>query len=248
MEGGGIVLVHGGMHTGSCWRPVESFLKPPTIAVTLPGRIGASPDRCIEVGLGDYVDAIVAAAEAADFDRFIIVGHSLGGLSLIHAAAALGDRVHHLIFVSSLVPEPGCAPIQFVPEPLRGYVRRRLLSCVEKGKGGMQVHPLVARYFLCHDLDGPTTRHLLAQLRPEPPRPLLDIYEPPTLPFDVTRTYVGFSGDRVINARRQHKIAAQLGAAFRSCPGGHDSFVGTPRPLAAVINELSAVSLGSAET
>lgn len=97
-----VVLVHGAWHDGSCWAPVGELLAErghDVVAVDLPSdRPGASTD--------EYVHAVLAAAGPQG--RVVLVGHSLGGLSVPVAAQRLGpDRAAALVLVAALVPLPG---------------------------------------------------------------------------------------------------------------------------------------------
>lgn len=96
------MLVHGAWHDGSCWAPVVADLSArghDVVAVDLPSdRPGATTD--------DYVDAVLAAAGSDG--RVVLVGHSLGGLTVPVAAQRLGPgRVAALVLVAALVPLPG---------------------------------------------------------------------------------------------------------------------------------------------
>lgn len=96
------VLVHGAWHDGRCWAPVLAELAAAghdAVAVDLPSdRPGA--------GIGDHVDAVLAAAGPAG--RVVLVGHSLAGLTVPVAARRLGEaRVAAVVLVAALVPLPG---------------------------------------------------------------------------------------------------------------------------------------------
>lgn len=98
-----VVLVHGAWHDGRCWDPLVRELSGRghrAVAVDLPS------DR---PGLGclDYA-AVVEAAVGGVAEPCVLVGHSLGGLTVPVAAQRLGpDRVVALVLVAALVPEPG---------------------------------------------------------------------------------------------------------------------------------------------
>ena len=99
----GFVLVHGAWHDGRCWSPVVDELAGrghPAVAVDLPS------DR---PGLGclDYATAVEAAL-AGSPEPCVLVGHSLGGLTVPVVAERLGPRrVVALVLVAALVPEQG---------------------------------------------------------------------------------------------------------------------------------------------
>lgn len=97
-----IVLVHGAWHTGSSWAPVATRLASrghDVRSVDLPSDLPGAGTR-------EYVDVVVSAAGADD--RVVLVGHSLGGLTVPVAAYELGpDRVAAMVLVAALVPQPG---------------------------------------------------------------------------------------------------------------------------------------------
>ena len=94
------VLVHGAWHGGACWQPVVDELTArgeSAVAVDLPCE---DPDATLD----DYAEAVVAGA--AGFDQpVIVVGHSLGGLTI----PLIPSRrpVAGLIFVAAILPMPG---------------------------------------------------------------------------------------------------------------------------------------------
>ncbi|WP_219417889.1 alpha/beta hydrolase [Pseudonocardia nigra] len=100
-----IVLVHGAWHDASSWAPLVRELRSrghDVVAVDLPSE---------QPGLGaeHYAEAVEAAlAPIGPSDRFVLVGHSLGGLTVPVVAQRLGaERVAALVLVAALVPRPG---------------------------------------------------------------------------------------------------------------------------------------------
>jgi pimeloyl-ACP methyl ester carboxylesterase len=105
----GIVLVHGSNLSAACWGPVVEHLSSPAVAVDLPGR-GSRPADIMAVTLDDCVTAVVDAADQAGLGRFVLVGHSLGGVVITETACRYPDRVAGRVYVGALVPAPGaCA-------------------------------------------------------------------------------------------------------------------------------------------
>ncbi|HZP29940.1 MAG TPA: alpha/beta fold hydrolase [Acidimicrobiia bacterium] len=107
----GMVLVHGGMHGGWCWEDVIPLLDTPGVAVDLPGR-GTRPLDGRPVTLARCVDAVIEDADAAGFGRFVLVGHSMGGLTITETANRFPERVAALVYVAALAPPPGCTVFQ----------------------------------------------------------------------------------------------------------------------------------------
>jgi len=103
---GGVVLVHGGLNTSACWDSMLTHVEAPVVALDLPGR-GSHPAEITEVTLDDCVQAVIDSADQAGFEQFVLVGHSLGGVTITETACRHPERVAHLVYVGALVPAPG---------------------------------------------------------------------------------------------------------------------------------------------
>ncbi len=98
----GFVLVHGGFHGAWCWDPVRPKLGLPSVAVDLPGR-GSRPRTDVPVTVDQCVDAVIEDADAAGLDRMVLVGHSMGGITITEVANRHPDRVAHLVYLAALI-------------------------------------------------------------------------------------------------------------------------------------------------
>jgi len=74
-------------------------------ALTMPG-VGAPAAQSADIGIGDWVDAVVAEIDAAS-EPVVLVGHSGGGNVAWGAAAARPGRVARVVFVDTVPPPPG---------------------------------------------------------------------------------------------------------------------------------------------
>jgi pimeloyl-ACP methyl ester carboxylesterase len=102
MAADGFVLVHGGYHGAWCWEPVRPLLSMPSIAVDLPGR-GGRPSGGKPVTVEACVEAVLEDADAAGLSRFVLVGHSMGGITITETANRHPERIAHLAYVAALV-------------------------------------------------------------------------------------------------------------------------------------------------
>jgi pimeloyl-ACP methyl ester carboxylesterase len=98
----GVVLVHGSNHCAACWDSVLAHLVAPAIAVDLPGR-GSRSTTIEGVTLDDCVQVVIEAADQAGLDRVVLVGHSLGGMTVTETAWRHPERVARLIYVAGSV-------------------------------------------------------------------------------------------------------------------------------------------------
>lgn len=59
------------------------------------------------VTLTTHVNDVAAAVEAAGFDRFVLVGHSYGGMVVTGVATRLGARIDALVYLDAFLPQDG---------------------------------------------------------------------------------------------------------------------------------------------
>jgi pimeloyl-ACP methyl ester carboxylesterase len=102
------ILVHGAFHGGWCYEKVVPLLEAAghtAIAVDLPGH-GDNKAPMHEVTLDAYVDHACGVI-AAQSERVILVGHSLGGLTITQAAERLSDKVAWVVYLTAVMPANG---------------------------------------------------------------------------------------------------------------------------------------------
>src|SRR5262249_19697576 len=133
MQPAAMILVHGGAHGAWCWQPTIDVLATPALAVDLPPRAirGVPPTvpppaETARLGIADFAGAVLAAADAARLERFVLVGHSMGGLTIAEVARRAPERVRHLVFVSCIVPRDGATMIDTLPEEVREMTRQSM--------------------------------------------------------------------------------------------------------------------------
>jgi pimeloyl-ACP methyl ester carboxylesterase len=97
----GFVLVHGAFHGAWCWDQVAPKLGLPSVAVDLPGR-GTRPCSDRPVTIDQCVEAVIADADAAGLSRVVLVGHSMGGITITEVANRHPERIAHLVYLAAL--------------------------------------------------------------------------------------------------------------------------------------------------
>jgi len=119
------VLVHGAWAGGWCWKYVTPLLRKAghdVFPLTLTG-LGerahlASPD----IDLHTHIRDVTAVMEYEDLDRVTLVGHSYGGIVITGVAAAMRERIAHLVYIDSTLPDPGQAMVDTMEPPLRDFL------------------------------------------------------------------------------------------------------------------------------
>lgn len=115
-EGVDLVLVHGFQNDRSAWDPFVERLDPARYRVTrfdLVGCGGSSrPDAWSRCTLDEYARDLVALCDALDLPAPVLVGHSLGGGTVLRAALREPERFAGLV----LVAPASTSGLDFLPE------------------------------------------------------------------------------------------------------------------------------------
>ena len=167
------VLIHGGWHGAWCWDRVAARLRKARHTVTAPDLPAHGADRTpVEaVSLASYVRTVTDVLDAAP-DPVVLVGHSIGGMTISQAAEARPERVRTLVYLSALVMADG----ETASSRRDGNSALNALVKVELRSGSQA--PLLARLdtvdaarvreALYHDCDEADALAAMARLGPEP--------------------------------------------------------------------------------
>ncbi|MEP4378919.1 MAG: alpha/beta fold hydrolase [Alphaproteobacteria bacterium] len=102
------VLVHGAYHGGWCYEKVVPLLEAAghtAIAVDLPGH-GDNTVPMKDVTLDAYVDHVCDVV-SAQTEPVVLVGHSLGGMTITQVAERLPDRIAWVVYLTAMMPKNG---------------------------------------------------------------------------------------------------------------------------------------------
>jgi pimeloyl-ACP methyl ester carboxylesterase len=104
------VLGHGAWGGDHTWGEVPARLEAAghrVIACTLPGLGRRQDELHPGITLTDHIDAVCEQITAAGFDRFILAGHSYGGMVITGVAGRLGKRIDAICYVDAFWPQDG---------------------------------------------------------------------------------------------------------------------------------------------
>jgi pimeloyl-ACP methyl ester carboxylesterase len=218
-------LVHGAWHGAWCWERLATELHRRghhAVAVDLPCGDSAA-------GCARYAEIVTTALADADED-VVVVGHSLGGLTIPLVAAA--RPVRRLIFLSALLPQPGRSlDDQVADDP----------SMICPGLGdGQRVHPdgstswdpERAASVLYPDCEPDLAHWAARRLRRQNWRAAQEISPLAEWPA-VECQYILCADDLVVSTAWSRRAArGRLGRTVTELPGGHCPFLSRPAALA----------------
>jgi pimeloyl-ACP methyl ester carboxylesterase len=234
-----LVLVHGGAHAADCWdwTVAELACREPrlrVLAVDLPGR-GRHPADLSTVTVADWVDSVVSDVEKASLgDDVVVVGHSLGGLTVPGVVARLGVRVREMVLAAAFIPPQGRSVVDALGGPLAPLARVGSRIGIFAG-----MPHAAARLAFCNAMSPEQRRYALSRLCPESPRVITERVDRSDLPAAVPRTWIMTLRDRALSQRQQRRCIASLGGVdtlvcIDTC---HDLMYSEPARLAAILLE-----------
>jgi pimeloyl-ACP methyl ester carboxylesterase len=250
-----IVLVHGGGHGAWCWDPTVPHLDGVALAVDLPPkairgtREGFDLSELRTLTVADFADSVLRDVDAAGLERFVLAGHSMGGLTISEVAQRRPDRVAHLVYVSCMVPPEGKSAIEALPEELREMTRQAVDEASRGGGnpvGGLDEQTI--RFMFCNDMDEEQTRFVLEHAGTEVAVALAEPTSRVGLPSDLPKTFVKLLRDQSLAPEQQDVLVQNL----RDSPGGdvdvvtidagHDVMISRPKELADVLNQIASAA------
>lgn len=223
-------LVHGAWHGAWCWEalvPELAALGHRAVAVDLPcDDVHAGADR--------YADVVAESLAGVD-DEVVVVGHSLGGLTI----PLLPQRrpVQRLVFLCALLPDPGRSFVgQLREQPIfvPGFQRETRVDELDRSYWP----PGAAAADLYRDLPPAQAAAGEARLRPQARAPVREVTPLRAWP-EVPVTSIVARADAAVSPDWSREAArARLGVEAVELNGGHSPFLTQPRELARLLDSL----------
>ncbi len=228
-------LVHGAWHGAWCWErltPELEALGHRVITMDLPIT---DPSASYD----DYADTVCAALASSRADDVILVGHSMGGLTVPLVAAQ--RPIKRLVYLCALVPIPGQPFTQQMRDDEEMLNPDYPKGLGQKDSDGRRswVDDELAAFHLFGDCDDDTASAAVTRLLPQATYPYGVPCSLTAFP-DVDCTYVVCGEDRIVNPEWSRRTARdRLGADIVELPGSHSPFLSRPKALAEVLAGLT---------
>ncbi|MBI3744085.1 MAG: alpha/beta hydrolase [Chloroflexi bacterium] len=224
------LLVHGGSQGEWCWQRLVPLLKQSrkvsgVAAPDLPGHGARAGEPHEGITLDDYVNCVVDEAERREMLDIVLVGHSLGGITVIAAAPRLAARLKRVVFLGGMVPDEGASAAQMLAKRWQ--------------KGPLEAERIAAagqRQVFCSDMDDATARWFLSQITPEPRKPLETPIHVSTLPRGVPISYIVQTKDMSLSPEFQRYLLKNLNKPeVLELASGRNGMFSVPEQLAKLL-------------
>jgi pimeloyl-ACP methyl ester carboxylesterase len=228
-----MVLVHGGGCTKECWQLTLPHLDGDVVAVDLPGR-GDRPGDLAQIGVADFVDAVVDDIVSRDLHDVVLVGHSLAGLTIPQVAGRIPERIRALVFVSCTVPRDGQSSYDTLDPEIQA------LSDQAPPDSLSTLDPEMQKAVFYNDVDDPALLEwAVALVVPEAPSTIKEPMILSTMPRDIRRVWVRLTRDVIVAPEKQDRFVQNLGGAeVIDLDAAHMAMISRPRDLAEVLNAV----------
>ncbi|HCL26226.1 MAG TPA: hypothetical protein DHW65_07795 [Dehalococcoidia bacterium] len=233
------VLVHGASHGSWCWDKVVPLLEAQghdAIAVDLPGNTYGEFDiPASQVTLQTYVDHVCGVLDQLD-EQVVLVGHSLGGLTVTQTAEYRPGRISSLVYLTALLFENGRAmrPVDSrSPEDVRRGLERDTWT-VSPDLSAVVYHEHLLRERFYNDCSDDDFTWAKSMLVPQPSGPLMDPMQTTAANFGrVPKVYIECLRDCSISHAYQKEMQARVPCQRTIVMDtGHSPFLSAPGELA----------------
>jgi pimeloyl-ACP methyl ester carboxylesterase len=227
------VLVHGAWHGAWCWDELVPLLPGHVEAVDLPGH-GADRTPVAACTLDAYVTRVVEALERAP-EPAVLVGHSLGGITVAQAVEQRPELVRTAVFLAAYMPRDG--------ESGYGLARLDTASaitpdcCVMRAADGLlDLLPERIRGALYDGCPTALADAAIARLCAEPLQPMgTPVTLTPERFGSVDRVYALCRRDRIVTPALQRQLVKAQPCRVVELDAGHSPFLSSPRELATAV-------------
>jgi pimeloyl-ACP methyl ester carboxylesterase len=210
-----IVLIHGAFVGAAIWEPALPGLREAghqVEAIDLPGS-GDDPTPVADVTLDAHAERI--CRQLAEGPPAVLVGQSMGGMSITHAAARCPENITMLVYVAAFVPADGQSLMDLVAYPEAADDQVQANMVVEGDPPVAILSPEGGRIALFNCATGEQASWGAERLGPQPVAPMeqpMRVIPDKAEKFgQLPRAYVLCTQDRAIPPAMQRRMLKDAG-------------------------------------
>ena len=239
------VLVHGSAHGSWCWERVVPLLQErghTVTAVDLPGN-GHDDTSLADVTLETYAQYLRRVLDAQE-DPSVLVGHSLGGISISRTAELRPGKIAVLVYLTALLLQDGetfTPAASTEPEEVRRALETRTSWNIADDLTHVTYKPELAQHRFYNDCSEEDVEWAKSMLVPQPVGPLVSLMQISDANFGrVPRVYIECALDNAVDPERAREMYTALPCAeVITMQTGHSPFLSAPEELARCLDGLA---------
>ena len=239
------VLVHGSAHGSWCWDRIVPLLRErghKVTAVDLPGN-GHDDTPLADVTLETYAEYLCGELDAQDGPS-VLVGHSLGGISISRTAELRPNRVAVLVYLTALLLENGdsfTGAASTDADEVRRALETRASWNIADDLSHVVYKPDLAQHRFYNDCTLEDLAWCKSMLVPQPVGPLVSTMRISDDNFGrVPRVYIECALDNAVLPEHARKMYTALPCAeVIEMQAGHSPFLSGPEELARHLDGLA---------
>ncbi len=240
-----LVLVHGAMHGGWCWKEVRRSLTArghDVYAPTLTGQGDRRQGLTREVGIATHVTDLVELMWFEDLTDVHLVLHSYAGVLAGPVAQQSGRRLASIVYLAAFVTGPGQSLLDVEPPEVAQRYRE---TVVTEGQGWrLPANPHFLEQWGIRDetmraVVGPRLTDFPFRCQTEPTN-----FDPAALD-SIRKVYINHSDPPLDSLTRFYVAAVEQGWEHYELPFGHDLMLAAPDETAALLAMVARGPNGS---
>ena len=242
------VLVHGLFHSGRSWQPLVDRLRDAGATVFAPDLLGSAeggPAYFEVADMAEHTRPVRDVIEAAK-QPVILVGHSLGGVSVTYLAQQIPEKIARVVYIAGMVfanGESGVAGIITEPEAANHPDAQDLASLLLPADNPMGLTldmsdlDKVRRVFYADCDDDVVAAAVTALVPTQSILPLLWVSDiTPDRFGSLPRVYIETIEDHAIPISTQRAMQARVpGATVVTAQSSHSPFLSQPDTVAEML-------------